>query len=109
VNAHGLPSVEAAKIGTNIVARQYRYDTYWRLLDLITGGHSSRLEFKQNLYSTYNQRAHFTPVWYPNGTYNVYTWLIDAWTPSGMLSMNLNDSVTIQGSVFDDWRIAPKN
>ena len=87
---------------------EFKHTTYWRLLDLITKGYSSRLEFKQNKYSTYNQRSHFSPVWYPNGTYNVYTYLIDAWTPDGMLSMNLNGSVNIQGSVFDDWHIAPK-
>jgi hypothetical protein len=88
---------------------EFGYNTYWRLLDRISTGFSSRLEFKQNQYSAYNQRAHFTPVWYPNGTYTVYTWLTDAWTPAGMLSMNLNGSVNIQGAVFDDWHIAPKN
>jgi len=87
---------------------EFGYRTYWRLLDLITRGYSSQLEFKKNQYSTYNQRSHFSPVWYPNGTYQVYTYLMDAWTPDGMLSMNLNSSVNIQGSVFDDWHIAPK-
>jgi len=86
---------------------EFRYDTYWRLLDRMAGGHSSRLEFKQNQYSTYSQRSHFSPVWYPNGPYTVYTWLIDAWTPAGMLSMNLTDSVTVQGAVFDDWHVKP--
>jgi hypothetical protein len=87
---------------------EFGYAGYWRLLDRMAGGYASRLEFKQNSYSTYTQRAHFTPVWYPNGAYNVYTWLIDAWTPAGMLSVNLNGGVNIQGSVFDDWHIAPK-
>ena len=88
---------------------EFKYNTYWRLLDLTTRGFSAQLEFKQNNFSTYTQRSHFSPVWYPNGTYRVYTYLLDAWTPAGMLSMNLNDSVTIQGSVFDDWHLAPKN
>jgi hypothetical protein len=88
---------------------EFRYDTYWRFLDLTTGGTSSRLEFKINPFSTYNQRSHFTPVWYPNGTYTVYTWVFDAWTPDGMLSMNLTGNVNIQGSLFDDWQISPKN
>lgn len=88
---------------------EFGYNTYWRLLDLTVRGYSSQLEFKKNNYSTYIQRSHFSPVWYPNGTYRVYTYLLDAWTPAGMLSMNLNDYVTIQGSVFDDWHIAPKN
>jgi len=87
---------------------EFRYGTYWRLLDLTVRGFSSQLEFKHNKYSTYNQRVHFSPVWFSNGSYTVYTWLIDAWTPEGMLSMNLNGSVNIQGSVFDDWHFAPK-
>ncbi len=87
---------------------EFRYNTYWRLLDLTSRGSSSRLEFKQNQYSTYNRRAHFTPVWYPDGSYTVYTWLADAWTPDGMLSMNLTDSVNIDGAIFDDWHIGKK-
>jgi len=27
----------------------------------------------------------------------------DTWTPDGMLSINLNDYVSIQGSLYDDW------
>jgi hypothetical protein len=88
---------------------EFQYSAYWRLLDLTAAGFTSRMEFKLNQYSTYSQRAHFSPVWYPNGAYTVYTWLIDAWTPEGMLSMNLTDGVNIQGSVFDDWHISPKN
>lgn len=88
---------------------EFRYATYWRLLELTQRGYSSRHEFRNNQFSTYNQRAHFTPVWYPNGSYVVYTHLLDAWTPDGMLSMNLNSNVNIQGSLFDDWRVAPKN
>lgn len=63
-----------------------------------------RSAFKANEYSTYGRNVHFTPVWYPDGTnYTVYTYVIDAWTPSGMLSLNLNDAVQIQGSLYDDW------
>jgi hypothetical protein len=87
---------------------EFQYETYWRLLELTADGLSPQMEFKRNQYSTYNQRAHFTPVWYPDETYTVYTWLLDAWTPAGMLAMNLTDSVYIQGSVFDDWHIGPK-
>lgn len=61
-----------------------------------------------NKYSTYNRRVHFTPVLFPDTSYKTYTYLEDAWTPAGMLSMNLNDFVTINGSVYDDWHIGPK-
>ena len=87
---------------------EFEYNTYWRLLDLINNGYSSRFEFKPNLYSTYKQRSHFSPIWYPDGQYRVYTYVQDAWTPAGMLSLNLNDTVTISGSLYDDWHIAPK-
>ncbi|MEG0688462.1 MAG: hypothetical protein RR466_07225 [Hungatella sp.] len=86
---------------------EFQYQTYWRLLERTQSGYSSKFEFASNKYSTYKRRTHFTPVWMPNGSYTPYTWLIDCWTPSGMLSMNLTDSVNIQGSVWDDWHIAP--
>ncbi len=82
---------------------EFSYKKYWRLLEY-TG---SQFEFKNNEYSTYNNRTHFTPVWYPDGNYTAYTWVLDCWTPAGMLSLNLTDSVNIDGNVYDDWHIAP--
>lgn len=84
---------------------EFYYKTYWRLLEYTNG----TLEFRKNKYSTYNNRTHFTPLWYPDGNYKVYTWAIDCWTPAGMLSANLTDSLTIKGNVFDDWHIAPSH
>ena len=81
---------------------EFKYENYWRLLDR-TGNLTATFQFKENEYSTYNRRVHFSPVWYPDSTYTVYTYVLDAWTPVGMLSMNLNDNVQIQGSMFDDW------
>ncbi|OLN31372.1 hypothetical protein [Desulfosporosinus metallidurans] len=86
---------------------EFQYKDYWRLLDRTSSGYSARFEFKQNKYSTYDRRVHFTPVWFPNSSYIPYTYLIDCWTPAGMLSTNLTDTVTIQGSLWDDWHIAP--
>jgi hypothetical protein len=88
---------------------EFEYRTYWRLLefhtDYITG--RRRLVFKENEFDPWERRAHFTPIWYPCGPYDVYTWLLDAWTPDGMLSRNLSDGITIQGSLWDDRRVAP--
>lgn len=84
---------------------EFYYKTYWRLLEYTNGA----LEFRKNKYSTYNNRTHFTPLWYPDGNYKVYTWAIDCWTPAGMLSAKLTDSLTIKGNVFDDWHIAPSH
>ncbi|HBB28099.1 MAG TPA: hypothetical protein DC000_02425 [Clostridiales bacterium] len=88
---------------------EFRYETYWRLLERVTGGSNARFEFKKNNYSTYKNRTHFTPMWMPDGAYIVNTWLIDAWTPDGMLSMNLIDTLTIKGNLWQDWHIAPLN
>lgn len=82
---------------------EFSYDTYWRLLER-TGNSLASFTFKPNEFSTYGRKVHFTPVWYPDNTdYTVYTYIIDAWTPSGMLSVNVNDSVQIEGSMYDDW------
>ena len=71
---------------------EFNYESFWRLLDRISiSSSSSRLEFQKNEYSTYNRRTHFTPIWYPDSSYMVNTWVIDCWTPAGMLSVNLTD------------------
>ncbi|HQH66575.1 MAG TPA: hypothetical protein P5519_03280 [Spirochaetia bacterium] len=85
---------------------EFQYKTYWRLLERTSRGYSSKFEFASNKYSTYKRRTHFTPIWFPDGSYTPCTWLIDCWTPAGMLSMNLSDSVTIRGSLWDDWHSA---
>ncbi len=87
---------------------EFSYNTYWRLHDRVAGGYNATLELKENIYSTYSRRVHFTPVWFPDADYTTNTWLLDAWTPAGMLSMNLTDFVIIRQSVFDDWHVAPK-
>lgn len=86
---------------------EFQYQTYWRKLDQTQSGHNAKFEFPINKFSTYKRRTHFTPIWVPNSSYTPYTWLFDCWTPDGMLSMNLTDSVYIQGSLWDDWHIAP--
>lgn len=87
---------------------EFYYETYWRLLERTRSGYNAAFEFKTNHYSTYNRRTHFTPIWMPDGGYQVYTYLIDCWTPDGMLSMNLTGSVQIAGDLWDDWHIAPQ-
>lgn len=83
---------------------EFYYKTYWRLLESTS---TNVLEYKKNVYSTYNNRVHFLPIWYPDGNYEVYTWAMDCWCPAGMLSMNLTDSVTIKDNLFSDWHVAP--
>lgn len=87
---------------------EFQYSTYWRLYDRITGGYQATFELKPNKYSTYNRRVHFTPIWFPDGTYEPYTEIIDAWTPDGMLQINVSDQIQIKENLFSDWHIAPK-
>lgn len=86
---------------------EFGYETYWRLLERMKDESSTSFEFQRNKYSTYKNRTHFTPIWMPDGYYTVNTWVADIWTPVGMLSMNLTDSLTIKGNLWQDWHVAP--
>ena len=86
---------------------EFGYEGFWRLLNRSISGKSTAFAFKNNHYSTYDRPTHFTPIWYPDGSYTPYTWLLDCWTPTGMLSMNLTDSVRITGDLWEEWHIAP--
>lgn len=87
---------------------EFYYERYWRLLESTTAGMNAEYQFKANEYSTYGRRTHFTPIWMPDGSYTVYTYIMDSWTPDGMLCKNLSDSVHINGNLWSDWHIAPK-
>ena len=83
---------------------EFGYETYSRLLQRTSGGRSAKFQFKPNEFSTYNRPVHFSPVWFPDGTeYILYAQVWDTWTPDGMLSVNVSDAVSIDGSLFDDW------
>jgi hypothetical protein len=83
---------------------EFIYKDYWRLSEKV-----ERYVFKlrNNQYSTYNNRVHFTPLWYPDDEYTVYSEIYDLWTPDGMLFTTKSDTINISGTVFDDWTIVP--
>ncbi len=93
----------------NVVAYfpEFDYGEYWRLLKRKNTGYTSTFEFQVNPYSTYGRPVHFSPVWYPNGRYTTCVEVLDAWTPAGMLKINLTDTLTVRGSLYDDWHIRP--
>lgn len=84
---------------------EFEYKEYNRVYELFKNGYNSKFKLKNNKYSTYNQRVHFTPIWYPDGNYTPSTEIIDVWTPTGMLSMKVNDIVNIKGNLFQDYHI----
>ncbi|TYQ17851.1 UNVERIFIED_CONTAM: hypothetical protein Cloal_0223 [Acetivibrio alkalicellulosi] len=87
---------------------EFEYKNYIRVLEQITSGYLSTFQLKENKYSTYGDRVHFTPVWFPDGEYIVCADIIDAWTPAGMLSLYLFADLNIDGSLYDDWYIGPQ-
>lgn len=107
VNANQSSAVTGAQTAVTYFP-EFGYQSYWRLLERMSSGYSARFEFQKNSYSTYSRRTHFSPIWFPDGSYTPYTWLIDSWTPAGMLCMNLTDSVTIRDNLWTDWHIAPQ-
>ncbi|AIQ70266.1 hypothetical protein [Paenibacillus graminis] len=88
---------------------EFAYQNYWRLHDIKSSGYSTSFWLKPNEYSTYQSRVHFTPIWFPNGSYTPITRILDAWTPEGMLTIQLQKSITISGNLFSDWHVAPEN
>ena len=94
---------------TQVFFPEFEYSTYFRVLDRNVQSYRSTFQFKENRYSTYKSRSHFTPVWFPDGAYKTYTMVYDAWTPAGMLRVNKTASLNLVGNLFEDWHIAPKN
>jgi hypothetical protein len=87
---------------------EFNYANYWRVLEMMQEGYRAEFKLQENKYSTYNSRVHFTPIWYPNGRYTVYVEVVDTWTPAGMLKVNLDDDINIDGNLYQDWHIGPK-
>lgn len=93
----------------NVLFPEFNYNRhnttlYNRLLEKVNGS----FVFKKNKYSTYNDRVHFTPIWFPDKkNYTVYVEVFDVWCPAGQLSVRLTDQIYINGNVYDDWHIAP--
>ena len=49
-------------------------------------------------------RKHFTPLWYPDGTYAVKSVQTDIWTPMGALTVyGVANTIEIEGDLYDDW------
>ncbi len=111
VATHVLSNAPSGHItgAQNVVAYfpEFDYGEYWRLLRRLNGGYSVNFAFQVNPYSTYGRPVHFTPVWFPDGNYTTYAEVLDAWTPAGMLQVNLTYTLTVRGSLYDDWHIRP--
>jgi hypothetical protein len=84
---------------------EFRYSQYFRQLQQIGG----QYVFRQNKFSTFNERTHYTPWWFPdNANYEIVARSDFAYTPSGQLRLfEVSDAIRIEKNLMDDWRIAP--
>jgi hypothetical protein len=84
---------------------EFNYGTYCRQLEY----YSNKYMFKKNRFSTYNERTHYTPWWYPdNQRYSVVMRSDFAYTPAGKLCLwQESNSVVIEGNLYNDWRQSP--
>lgn len=71
----------------------------------------SRTPAKTGSYWVFRQNAtygpvHFTPLYYPDGVYQIMVRYSDMWTPAGMISATFrSNEITINGNAYDDWYI----
>lgn len=100
----GVSSYDVTDI-QNAVATfpEFGYQEYNRLLEKVD---VRRWAFKQNSFSYYSNRIHYTPIWYPDDmAYTVPVRVLDAWTPGGQLYTTVNKSLYIFDDVINDWYI----
>ena len=104
----GVSSYDVTDI-QNAVATfpEFGYEEYNRLLEKVD---VRRWAFKQNTFSYYSNRIHYTPIWYPDDmAYTVPVRVLDAWTPGGQLYTTVNKSLYIYDDVINDWYIHVTN
>jgi len=84
---------------------EFNYGTYYRQLEKDGG----KYKFRKNRYSTYNDRTHYTPWWFPdNGKYSIVSRSDFAYTPAGKLDVYAESNyIVIEGNLYDDWRQVP--
>lgn len=110
-----LDSADAVQTGADnyqagiVLFPEYNYCDYACELEMVGGGlvmemNPYSMYFNEVLHSDYS-RVHFTPLWYPDGEYNIIVFLYEYWTPAGMLWDYAEYTVHISGSVYDDWYI----
>lgn len=61
-------------------------------------------QFVQNTNAADNERIHFIPVWFADGSYTVSVTASRVWTPAGMIEATRTaNTFTIDGSIYDDY------
>ena len=75
---------------------EFQYTRFNRQLDY----ENNKYVFRENKFSTYNERTHYTPWWFPdNVSYEIVVRSDFAYTPSGRLRVNsVSDGIMIEGN-----------
>jgi subtilase family serine protease len=54
-----------------------------------------------NPWSTTGSRLHYTPLWFPDGSYTAWAQAFYAWSPVGQLYEYKPDALTVEGDMYD--------
>lgn len=54
-----------------------------------------------NPHSATGSRLHYTPLWFPDGSYIAWAQAFYAWSPVGQLFEHKTDTLTIEGDMYD--------
>lgn len=88
---------------------EFNYTTYWRLLGTGSPAEKQPGSSLPKIFTAPTSSGFiFRRCGSPMGAIRSIP-MMDIWTPAGMLCANLTDSVTISGSLYDEWHIAPGN
>lgn len=60
-----------------------------------------RWEYAVNPHSETGSRLHYTPLWFPDGSYRIQAQGFQAWSPAGEMYVIGSDDVTIDGDMYD--------
>jgi hypothetical protein len=77
------------------------YADHLEILNGAKGAHSSLWQYPISPFSLTGSRLHYTPLWTPDGSYDVMAQSFYAWSPVGQMYDFKSDSVTIEGDMYD--------
>jgi hypothetical protein len=77
------------------------YTDNLEILSGVKGAHSSLWRYAVSPFSLTESRLHYTPLWTPDGLYDVMAQSFYAWSPVGQMYDFQSDAVTIEGDMYD--------
>ncbi len=65
------------------------------------GSMTATWQLAVNPWSTTGSRLHYTPLWFPDGSYTAWAQAFYAWSPIGQLYEHKTDALAISGDMYD--------